>query len=289
MTLVIGNRIMVKSKDNDSSRVAIVAIVNDNNTVDLNDEDNVDINRISQLQDFELLSSSSSSSSSSTSTTTTTTTNALEEKEYGNILFGLKDYNSSIDRYKRSLLLLDHSNVLSIGSEVLVQNIDSYQYYRSAMISDITNNEKYDIIYDETFDNNNDNNNNDNLLSEESNVIHNRIFNLSSSSLLLSSNIRNNTKNDNGINIQKAVLMNIAKCYYQQRKYGLAIRYISLFIALIDIIKHNNNNNNDSNNDDIKKKADALWIQCKSFLAAGRPNLAKKAIKQLAKYDKQRR
>jgi tetratricopeptide (TPR) repeat protein len=279
----IGERVRIKDKTNDSTRIAIVAIVNDDNTIDLNDEDNVDIVRVYRLQDFEL---SSSSSSPTTSTSSSTTTNALIEKEYGNILFGLKDYCAAIDRYKRSLSLLDQANVLSIGSEVLVESKNNYQHYRSAMISDINDN-TYDVIYDETFDeDDDDDDNNEHLINEESDIPRVRLFNLSSTSISLSSMINEVSKTDNGMNIQKAVLMNLAKCYYQLAKYGFAIRFISLYLTMYKLIEHNNDSNN--NKDDIKKKVDALWIKSKSFLNAGRPNLAKKIVTKLQKYDKQR-
>ena len=81
--------------------------------------------------------------------------------------------------------------------------------------------------------------------------------------------------------------MNIAKSYFQLHKYGLAIKYISIYLALI---AHNNNNNNNNNNidDDIKKMAEALYIKAKCFLNAGRPNISKKIATKLSKYDKQR-
>lgn len=271
----VGERVRIKDKVNDNTRTAIIAIVNDDNTIDLNDEDNVDISRIKKLQDFEL--------SSSASTSITTATNALMEKEYGNVLFGLKDYYAAIDRYKRCLSLLDQANVLSIGSEVLVESKSNYQHYRSAMISDIYDN-TYDAIYDENFDDDDDDDNTDgHLINEESDIPKVRIFNLSSSSISLSSTISGVSKTDTGLNIQKAVLMNMAKCYYQLGKYGLAIRNISLYLTMCKLIEHNNNKD-----DDIKKKGDALWIKSKSFLSAGRPNLAKKTSKILEKYDKQR-
>jgi len=268
----IGSKVRVRNINDDNKRISTIAIIyENNNTFDLTDEDNVDIKRISKLEDFELEN--------------VIIFNALNEKENGNKLFSLKDYNAAINRYKRSLILLDEMNKISIGCEVLVESIDDYQNYRSAIISDIINNNFYDLIYDESFDNNDNNdndNNNKNLQNEESNVSHLRIYNIASP--LLSLSTANNT--DNTLNIQKAVLMNIAKCYFQTNKYGLAIKYISIYLAIINLIEHNNDNV--IIEDEKKKKSDALWIKAKCFLQSGRPNISKKIVKKLSKYDKQR-
>jgi hypothetical protein len=111
------------------------------------------------------------------------------------------------------------------------------------MISDL-NDSGVDVIYDDD---------NDAAIDEELDISINRIT-------LIARTYEDKL-------LQKSLMMNLARCECQLRRYGWAIRLISLSIALIDILKQ-------SSELDIKAYVDAYYIRCKAFLSANRPKLA---------------
>jgi hypothetical protein len=245
----VGESVRVTSKDLLSSRISIIAINNEDNTFDLDDEDNVHIDRIDiKLEEFELKDNNFDY-------------NPLQLKNQGNILFKKLDYIAAINRYQHSLNKLNKSlPLLSIGSSVLIRGKEkeNQTLFRSGIISD-TDDSKYEIMYDDD--------------DEEYGVDISRINQVSPKNITFASDINNEI--ELGIDIQRALYMNLSRCCLKRNQTGWSVHWSSLAIALIlsnideDIAEAKN----------IKKRkeiSDAYLLRCKSLLTARRPGLAKK-------------
>ena len=237
------------------------------------EECGVQPSRLSPFEDFEL-------------DTSPERRTANQLKEDGNALFRLKDYDAAMSYYQSSLCTLLRPFSFSVGSTVLVQRSPSV--YVSGMICDVNDSDSlYEVVYDDE-------------QQEDSTEPGSRLVSLataypdnssvpitqtvapSSSSALSSSPIEQPI---DPIELQRSIYMNLTRCCLQKPvpTPGWACKYATLAVA---ITKYNNNQtNNQDHEKGVKQLADALFLRCKSFLAASRPHLARTDAIELQSLD----
>ena len=142
MSFCIGSKVRVLHERNGSRQRGTVCLINDEENMvsyDIiydahhNEEEcGVHPSRLSRLEDFEL------------DNLDCYTANQL--KEYGNVLFRLKDYDAAVLYYRSSLSTLLRPFSFSVGSTVLVQKSPSV--YVSGMIADESDS-LYEVVYDD--------------------------------------------------------------------------------------------------------------------------------------------
>ena len=191
------------------SRQATVAAINDDGCVDviyeanavgtsIEEEDNVNPSRISQLLEFEIETDRDSSLYK----------DPMTMKEYGNKVFAVKDYETAIRYYLRGVAALQLP-AISIGVSVIVApSKGSSSLFTVGMVADCCEGSSLDIVYDE---------------SEECDVHKSRLTVLhpvtSSRSL------------------QRSLYSNLSKCYHALRKFGLSAFYASLAVELLKSLR----------------------------------------------------
>lgn len=215
---------------------------------------------------------------------------ALELKEFGNALFRIKDYDAAVRYYKASLDVLLRTVKLSVGTTVLVAKSPSE--YVSGMIADANASGSYEVIFDEE------------ELDDESNVPASRLI-VVATNRRESSNHRDDSKEQSELDrtdvveLQRALYMNLARCSFQKQPPlpGWAVRWSTLALA-VTLYKQQQSNAGSSNDRTTEKGdneapssnapkqlADALYLRCKAFIAASRPQFARKDAQVLTQLD----
>lgn len=219
---------------------ALIAYNNDDNTFDIIYESNsyglveegeVVARRIAPLETFELSSGKSSDGDS----------NALQEKERGNQLFQVKDFDAAGEYYRRALSMTAPSKP-SVGSRVMVLN--ALGEYVTGTVCNADGGKTIDVIYDEEDSRGED---------EEDGILLSRVIHL--------------TGEEDLLHLQVVLFMNLAKVSLKLHRNGWAIRYSS---ASIGIIK----NNKMLLPELSKKLIDAYYFRAKVFLIVNRPGRA---------------
>ena len=257
MNISIGSSIRVTSKDRNSSKRAIISCINSNKTYDvifenrldskdICEEEGVELNRITTLQDFELNADTSQ--------------DPTILKDNGNILFAFKDFESATLKYLESLKNLKSitNQIISIGSTVIVtpdigkvvtdsQNLDEKNQkdkfaFKYGLVSDISPDGNVEVIY------------NDQL--EELNIARRRIIKI--------------YDDITSRELQRSLYSNLAKSSLQLVRYGWAVRYASIATAILEYT--------DENFHDIftKNIANILFIRAKAYIGANKLSSALK-------------
>ena len=271
MSYSIGSKVRVLHERNGSRQSGTVSLINDENTYDIiydgnnNEEEcGVSLSRLSPVESFEL------------DDLECYTANQL--KEFGNVLFRLKDYDAAVNYYRLSLSTLLRPFSFSVGSTVLVQKSPSS--YVSGMIADVNDSSDtllYEVVYDDeqledsiepesrllllatTYPDNSSEPTSQTVVPSAAAVV-----GLSSSS----------EQSIDPIELQRSIYMNLIRCCLQKPvpTPGWACRYATFAVA---ITHYNNLHNNSDPEKGRKQLADALYLRCKSFLTASRPQLAR--------------
>lgn len=184
-------------------------------------------------------------------------------KSTGNSLFTLKDYDTALSYYKRSLIVLhfpgesaqkaaSNSVAFTIGQGVIVSYSDSLDC-QSGIISDTTD-ESADVMMD------------DNELDEETDVPFKRLT-------LLACGVKN-------VLLQRSVYLNMARCVLKQEQKGWAIKYSSVALAIshhLETVQREGSDCGDVSLSaaEVKKfLADGYYFRGKALLQAHRPKFA---------------
>jgi len=221
------------------------------------EEERVDASRISVLLDFESNPSMDVSS-------------AFVLKSNANTLFGLRDYQSALDLYKKAMDRLVGGVPMEIGCLVLVSYSDSVDV-RTGMIADLDAS-VYDVMLDAA--------NGKPHSDDEVMVTADRLLVLALSPV------------DRWL--QRSLYLNMARCASKLSLKGWAVKYASIALAIssfqsvahpdaasttasIDTGISLDASNSDSEVDVAGLLADCLYFRGRSLLNACRPQMARKA------------
>lgn len=266
----VGQAVRVHSADRAIARRGIISVVHSLPTsIDViyekplitetsgDEEERVDAIRISALLDFESNPSMDISS-------------AFILKSNANTLFGLRDYQSALDLYKKAMERLVVGIPMEIGCLVLVSYSDSVDV-RTGMIADL-NASVYDVMLDAY--------NGQPHSDDEAMVTADRL-------LVLASSPADRL-------LQRSLYLNMARCASKLSLKGWAVKYASIALAISSFqsITHQDTastttsidagislgaSNLDSVVDVAGLLADCLYFRGRSLLNACRPQMAKKA------------
>jgi len=221
------------------------------------EEERVDTSRISVLLDFESNPSMDVSS-------------AFVLKSNANTLFGLRDYQSALDLYKKAMDRLVGGVPMEIGCLVLVSYSDSVDV-RTGMIADLDSS-VYDVMLDAA--------NGQPHSDDEVMVTADRLLVLALSPV------------DRWL--QRSLYLNMARCASKLSLKGWAVKYASIALAISSFqsVAHPDAasttasidngiclgaSNSDSEVDVAGLLADCLYFRGRSLLNACRPQMARKA------------
>lgn len=221
------------------------------------EEERVDASRMSVLLDFESSSMDISSASNF--------------KSNANILFGLRDYQSALNLYKKAMERLVGGIPMEIGCLVLVSYSDSVDI-RTGMIADLDASE-YDVLLDA--DNGQPHSDDEVMVTADRLLV-----------LALSPADRW---------LQRSLYLNMARCVSKLSLKGWAVKYASIALAISsfqsiahpDATSHATSSigidislgasNSEGVVDVAGLLADCLYFRGKSLLTACRPQMARKA------------
>jgi tetratricopeptide (TPR) repeat protein len=290
----VGEIVRIVNGIDKSSRRAVVSVDNDDGTIDviynssdLIEEVKVALSRVQKLQHFELSASESSPS---------------ELKEYGNVLFRLKDFEAASEYYHKALHALTPpiqlspsievtsklAKSLSVGQFVLVCSRNTFDH-KLAMICYINDDLTFDVMYDkfllqnelevETNQNNNENmkvkedvdDNDDDDEEEECNVSLERLVPLPV--------YKKENDPESIFILVKTIFLNLARCHLKLGKKGWAIKFSSIALAISDASSLGSNK---------IFNADCLYLRGMAFLSAHRPKHCRKDAESLARLDVKR-
>lgn len=180
-------------------------------------------------------------------------------KSAGNSLFILKDYDTALSYYKRSVIVLNSpdspdkaSKDFTIGQGVIVSYADSLDCL-TGIVSDATE-DSADVMMD------------DSEIDEETEVPFKRLTQLASG-----------VKN---ILLQRSVYLNMARCVLKQDQKGWAIKYSSMALAIshhLEGVQREDSGSADATLTaaEVKKfLADGYYFRGKALLQAHRPKFA---------------
>jgi len=275
--LKVGMSVRVWAPDKKTSRVGILAVDNEDDTFDLiygygmisklseyqGEEENVPIERILFLEDFELIPPGTDKAGPGLL------------KERGNKLYSeYKDYGAASVCYMRALTLVVPTN-LQIGQHVLVAQKSSLEF-ASGIVADIVINAKgeahqYEVIYD------------DSRLFEEHSIAASRVLGLSS-------------PGPQGRQLQRSLYLNLARTSLQRENFGWASRWASLGLAVSKVWDGNFHisswntitQQTGSTESHQKLMADCYYLRSRALVSVGRPNLARADAFALREIDPER-
>ena len=227
----VGQKVRVSLAESVSCRAMIATSNEDDDTYDIiysisgcmTEENRVIKSRISNLQWFELNKFDG---------------DPLSGKEFGNTLFQLKDFDSAIEYYSKSLAIIAPS-ALQVGGRALV--LTNGLCPISVTIAEVSA-RTCDVLFDRPVEGKDEENDVPNL-----NIV--------------------TVANENHIPLQAALFMNLARSYLKLKRNGWAIRFCTLAIGLLssDAAAHM---------DYLPKLKDAYLFRSKAFLIAHRPGRA---------------
>lgn len=272
----VGQAVRVRSADGATARRGIISVAHSLptsfdviyekplhkvNTAETSgdEEERVDASRMSALLDFESHYSMDIISS------------AFVLKSNANMLFGLRDYQSALDLYKKAMERLVGGITMEIGCLVLVSYTDSVDI-RTGMIAD-SDASVYDVLLDDA-------DKGQPHSDDEAMVTADRLLVLASSPV------------DRWL--QRSLYLNMARCASKLSLKGWAVKYASLALAIssfqsivhtdapsatapIDIDISPGASSSVSEVDVVGLLADCLYFRGRSLLIACRPQMARKA------------
>jgi hypothetical protein len=259
----VGTIVRVQSPDGEASSRAIISFFNDDRTCDIVyhadniEESSVPQTRIQPLEKFEYEIQSGKMFS------------VFERKEFGNTLFKLKDLDAAVEMYRSVIRELCAQNYISVGSRVLVSN-GSGEYY-PGIVSGVESG-AYEVLYD------------DEDFEDESAVAASRIsmiaMQLPDTALDMGGCSKGYDPVAEVLDLQRAVYMNLARCALKKSppQPGWAARWSSLAIAMTKYASENSRSSGTATDGLLfeKQLVDAYFLRSKAFLAASRPQLARR-------------
>jgi len=261
--ITVGAGVRIVAPDGSSSQRATVSLVHDDRATCCDvlldatgaEEEGVPVARLQALEPFEGQPLSDFS--------------ALELKEHGNTLFKLRDYAAAARYYQAGLdAALKHTH-LSVGAAVLVAVSPSE--YVSGMVSDVHGSAFFDVVLDDD--------------AEESQVPAARLVPLATAAASTAQSKLSGPgegseeaagRGADLLDMQRALYMNLTRCSLQRQPPmpGWACRYGTLAVA---VTQHKAAAEAPSSSSSSSKQlADAYFVRSKAFLAASRPQLARK-------------
>lgn len=237
-TLCVGRRVRVLDAECKSSCAATISYVHDSSdAVDVildgstqQEECNVVITRLSNLFLFETRSGEEDE--------------ATACKEYGNQLFGAKDFDAASKYYLRGINRLN-GEILSVGSQVLVLVRSEYV---DGMVSSVDSTKSLlEVELDDE----------EEVVVSQSEVIRLR-------------------RTIDDLKLQRSLYLNLAKCSHKKSLKGWAVRYSGIAIAIVNFILRNHQLSGTEEKDLLKAKADSHYFRGKVLIEACRPYNAEK-------------
>jgi tetratricopeptide (TPR) repeat protein len=244
MSLEVGETVRVLNETGDFARKGMVSIIHEENfTVDVlyndNEEElNVPLSRIRKLESFECGLNLQNIS-------------LAQLKEFGNVLFGLKDFHSATAFYEKAVNQTCQ-NELQIGSNVVV--LDNHiRTCTEGMISGIMDGNNNALQYEIVLSNDEDTlQSRDALIQVPPDI---------ETALLL-----------------RSIYLNLARCNLKLGLKGWAIRYASISLSIARILFGEVETREEYELQRLaeltKMIGDTLYFRAKTFLAANRPGLA---------------
>lgn len=255
----VGAKVRVCSKDRTSSGVAIISLINEESfdiIFDASNEEecNVLASRMMPLEDFEEEESLDEES------------NPMKLKEYGNILFRHKDFDSAMQIYAKALKVIGKNNrssrIFSVGSSVLVTTKGTL-LIRPGIVSGDEVESRRDIMYEECGADGDGQAKS--LPTEDEAVSVSRLFSLGE--------MRHR-------DCQRACYLNMARCAMKKQLHGWAVKYASLALAVAEMLGEEYVSTQSvclgTGTTEMWKKqaADCIYLRAKSLVSAGRPGTA---------------